>query len=389
VTEVALPPPPVEPAVAKPQGRTRVLHALSSDWGLRVLALVLALLLWSVVRQTISVEAYIYVDILPRPYSPAQFEAYAVVRDRIPVKLRGPQGEIDAARASLGNPATIEVRARDLQPGLDYEFITERWAQTNERIIVGSHRRLFVEMPDVSMHVYRKVRQRATIAVPVWGNLPKGYVAKDVRIAPAEVVVEAAAGALGEYLEPDLIDVTEHFRDDPSKPVTRPLFFNQWKKGGGVAEKAVVRERIALPEATVTVRFEAVTTATIPGPITMYYAGTSQGDRASDYEWAVDAAGVPGLDLEPGQSQGRFQGTFRGAEADLQVLEDRRGEWGYVYRIPVADMEEFRKNAEEKTRPVRAALGWAPSSDELRRLPVTFVPPPSFSEVTVTVTKKQ
>jgi hypothetical protein len=387
VTEVALPPPVFEKAAQPPPARTRMLHALSSDWGLRILALVLSVLLWSVVRQDISVEQRIFVDVVPIPDSPDSFEAYLVVRDRVEITLRGPQRELDEAKELLGVPPRIEVRVRDLEPGKDYEVISESWSDANRRIVVGTARRLIHAMPTVFVRVYRRLEQRARIAPLVWDNLPDGYFPRDVRLDPGpEVELMAPAGALGQDLVADSIDVGPDFADGSARkgPLTKQLHFNQWRKSPGDPDKAVVREKIQLPKVTATVSFKAVKTEDIENALQWSYSGLD-GDGLGDYAWVIDGS-VPDLNAD----QMRFKGTFRGGDADLEALQGRLGEWQYVLRIPLDEMREL-KNGTDTVRKFRAVLDWAPTSDTLRALhaSVEFIPPPSYAEVPVTVTKKQ
>ena len=90
---------------------------LSSEWGISLLALVLAVLVWAVVWRRISdspdAPLMVKLDLRTSPGFAAFYEG------EVPLKLAGPRGEIEEAIVKLGSPYTLIVNVPDLETGDD------------------------------------------------------------------------------------------------------------------------------------------------------------------------------------------------------------------------------------------------------------------------------
>jgi hypothetical protein len=378
--------PEAAPAADPPRASFWSSKALSSEWGLRGLALILAILVWTVGRQGISTVERLRVFVETVPVSPDVFAAYHVGPSgggRIEIDLRGTRGQIEEARKIIDRDPRIRLYIPDLRAGLDTEDRTYTWRNDGGRFAFGFSKDLVDGLDDVPVKVFRKADQRVRVATPGFDGVPAGYEIRDIKVDPPEFSVTAPVGMFGGELQPDLVDVRPAFdRGDAQKGTfSGTLSFETWRKEEGQERW---RSAISLPSVTVTARVVAVESRKINNALTFPLYSGVKGDSAGDYIWTLQRASIAEMDA----TQMRFTGEFTGGKADLDLLEQHLGEWTYGLLVPVDSMREFLASG-AKTTTFSAALTWLPATDALRHLAVHFVPPTGFPSMTVTVTKSE
>jgi hypothetical protein len=334
------------------------------------------------VRQGIEGESRIPVELRFLPRTPERFAAFHLREpgSAVEVSLKGPKGERDDAREALGPDRAVVVRVEDLPDGDDDETLTVRYPGERE-FNFPFPRALATAVTETKVRILRLTHQTARVALDrsIFEGIPEGVEAQAV-VEPAEITLLAPAGTLGATLRPDPVPVGHLFADGrlPEGAREFPLSFDGWRDE---KEFALYRASLALPSPIrASVRFVPATTREIANRIRIAYAGTAD-DAQEDYDWTIDL--LPGLALD-GRS---FQGQFRGAAPDLELLERQRADWFYGLRVPPEALQKLRSGASAEEK-VRVPLGWFAGTDALRRLLVEFVPPAAYREVLLTVRRR-
>jgi hypothetical protein len=289
---------------------------LLEEWGLLLLALVLAILMWEVVRAGVEHEEYVRgVRIVPR--TPAGHRAY--VDGPIAFPLRGPRGQVESWRAALartGDSIILEVGEnaagedrRSLRPGRDrFVFPFPEW-------LLGAAGR---DLVPTGGSVYRLLEQTVAVAEPRI-VLPEGT--PRVTINPPTVTVVAPRGVLGDRIQPDPLDLREVFQPpfDLATPIQRRLTFNEWREDRRPAgERGYGRERadVEVPEVSVTV------TVVLP-----------ETEIENDYQ----VRALPGWTVEVENREGfrgtRYRGLVRGTRSQLDALRNQPYLWMWVLSV--------------------------------------------------------
>ena len=93
-----------------------------NEWGIAFLALVMAVLLWIVMRRSIETSYHIAADVRAVVTHPELFAAFP--QGKVTLQLQGPRGELDNAIRRLDERALggeggrwIDAVVRDLAPG--------------------------------------------------------------------------------------------------------------------------------------------------------------------------------------------------------------------------------------------------------------------------------
>jgi hypothetical protein len=273
--------------------------------------------------------------------------------------------------------------AESLPEGKDDDVFVYSWRRHEGRFFFqGIPRQRVEDVDDVRVRVIRLQTRRTRVSAPEFRGVPEGWSPRDVKVEPAtEFAISGPKGMIDDDVVADAVDVGPSFQSGEAKngPVTIDLSFDGWRRDRDPS-KAQFRADVELPEVTLTVRFVATETRSYTNALERVYI--SPDDRGDAYEWKVDQ-GLPGYDAD----QQRFKGEFRGGKAELDLLKERIGEWYFGYRVPADEIAKFRQE-EARSREITATLAWIPTSRDLMRLNVDFVPPASHEKVRVTVTKR-
>lgn len=289
-----------------------------SEWGLAVLALILAILVWAIVWGNIS-KSDSFTRVKLRPLTSARYAAYPE-QTEITLLVRGPRRELEEAQARLGSPATVDVPIADLEPDEDSRFL---WLSEVDQLAVPFPARLLTGLDpiEVPIEVCRLKESTVQFSKPVVRGVPLG-IGYSVELEPADYVITAPANKVETGIPPDHIDVADLFQgrvEGYLPPDTkRRLAFDNWRND---AKQRRYRTEVELPEVTATVRFFAVEKRTLSNPVVFW------GPYGPLEGYDVSVAG--GL-----VQTGFYEGAFEGATADLDRLEDARNSWWFVVRIP-------------------------------------------------------
>ena len=286
----------------------------ATEWGLAILALVLAVLVWAVVYDTIATDTdplFVEIELKTSP----QYVARA--REKAVLELRGPRGEIDKARQALGVPPRLEARIEDLPPGKDKETILLR----REMVSFPFPTRIITSLGLPEAEVHRMREDTVSFEAPRLTGVPTGFDYR-VTLEPAMSPVTGPAGKVGARIRPNPVDVASVFeglQGDLVPPTQRiRLGFDDWRND---EKDRTYRAGVVLPEVVAVVDF-------FP---------TGRRKILNRVEYVV----AEGFVVEPHEGEedfdgDRFNGLFEGHEKDLQALEDAKANelWWYVVRVP-------------------------------------------------------
>jgi len=284
-----------------------------------LLALVLAVLVWAVVWRDIStqddpVEVRLLLETSPR--------FTAIYDGRVDLTLRGPRGEIERARRSLGTPPVLNVRVPDLAAGEDHREIQLTW----EMISLPFPRRLVQALSLEgtgglpAANVYRVRERRITFLPPEIVGVPEG-IAYDVVMAPAAAPVRGPAGKIGGpdgTITPDKIDLSGYFREgakDLPGETKIECAFDTWRTD---PENGRHRAGVKLPTVQAVLTFRVTGHLEITNRLVF--------DLPPEYE----------VLCEPTEryAEGRYRGLFAGRQRDLDRLKKSTDAWWFVVRVP-------------------------------------------------------
>ena len=321
----------------------------ASEWGMAILALVLALLVWAVVWREISAQDEPFEVRLNLETSPG-FAAF--YEGRVVLTLKGPRGEIDDARRTLSTPPILNVRLPDLAPKEDHREVQI----TREMVDFPFPIRLVgaVELEGTARlpraDVYRLRDQQITFLEPEVTGVPAG-IGCDVVMEPLMHPVRGPAGKVGtdgDTIRPDPIDLSPYFpeeqKDLPGE--TRlDCAFSQWRHDPTYER---YRRGIALPKVEAVFRFSFEAEREIPNRLVI--------EVPADYEVSADVT-------ERYYAEGRYRGRFAGRQRDLDRLERSTDSWWFVVRVP---NDKLPAEGEAPTREGLVEFFHAGSLDDLQ-----------------------
>ncbi len=292
----------------------------ASEWGLAILALVLALLVWAVVwREIAKPDEPFRVELALR--TPPGFTAY--YEGDLELTLQGPRGEKDDARRVLGTPPVLLVRLPDLAVGEDHrevQITREMIAFPFPTRLVGSLDLMGSSRLPIA-DIYRLVDEQAVFADPVVNNVPPG-IGYTVRMEPRSYQVRGPAGKVAQEdgrIQPDPIDLAAYFPEGSTDlPGETPLVcaFNQWRQS---PQERRYRQAVELPTVRAVFTFHIEATREIENRLVF--------DVPPDYE-------VTAALTERYVSEGRYRGLFKGRKRDLDRLERSLDAWYFRVFIP-------------------------------------------------------
>jgi hypothetical protein len=298
-----------------------------SEWALALLALVLAVLIWYVLR--LGIERNYQVDVQVRPVvgSPALFAAF--YQGKLTLHLQGPQGELDKAIRLLDQGGrTIEVLVSDLRPGENqrYELVN-----AIRLLRLPFNRRLVRGFDAFSVEIVRIAPKDLVVEDPVLEGVPEGY-AHEIRLEPPVLHVVGPVRGLGEgtrdVIRPDPIKVGPYFANvtegvAPLLPPALPLHFDGWRTD---PDYHLYRARVQIPPVQATLRFFPREGRAISNRIWRLY-------DAQRYEVEIPAP-PGGLDVVRQEYTGRFEGR-----ADvLRLLAEKKDAWFFAVVVRPEDL---------------------------------------------------
>jgi hypothetical protein len=339
-----LPPLPPEPAprALPTQGAAGEAPASASFWAhegaLLALSLVLALMAWYLVRQTIHVEKLIRVKV--EFVVPPDSQVFA--GDEVTFRLVGKQGEVEAVAKSVES-GREKVRLAIGPLELNQVFRPIRAGDDTYRLPFPD--RLLEDParpPLPSGEVVKVRRERVTVtqpkvAEPLPHDWPQG-VKVELEVLTPSIEVLAPAEAFDGPLVPDDVDLTP-YRETASglsAPVEVVLGFQRWRAEGG---ERVRRRRaaVALPEVKALVRFVLHQSDSITGPVMI---AIKPGWVVTDIRSTLtgkftNTTNPQGLG---GREQPTFTGEVRATRDLLGPLKSRGDLWRWVLRVGDADL---------------------------------------------------
>ena len=359
----ATPPPPRDPRPS----------SLASEAGLLLLSLVLAVMVWFLVRELANVPSTIPVTV--QPVAPKGW--LAAVSSGVTVSLHGPRGEVEEALSRLGERNnTVRLVLADLGGN-------ERVLGAQDRFQFPFHERLLDGLPQVPPgEMWRlEVDKPVRVLVPAVEGTPPAGVRVRVEVPPDPVRVTAPFRALGDTIEPDPIDVRPLLAASArplGAPLRVPLTFERWRRGEGaqVVPPTILRRRaeVSIEGVEAVVRFEVTASANLAQALEVV---VKRGYEVREISPTTGANAFTGARSVTPQNP-RLEVTYTGrvtATADaLKDLEEHRDEWRWVLWVSDADLPDQPQREAEVT----AHLAFRALSDRLQALvtagTITFEP---------------
>jgi hypothetical protein len=343
VSAVPVPPPQGQAPVAAPGATPWWRAFFGSEGWLLLLSLVLAVMVWILVRTLVSTSATIEVHVLPL----APDGAHAATTGKVRFRLHGKRGEVEAAITAVDRArGTVELDVGELPAG-----VTERPFRVGvDAYLLPFPMRLLEDptrppMPEgeVVRVERRSVRVKApeVLTPPPW---PEGLVVTAL-VPDVPLELSAPSRALDDVLVPDPVDATKHVK--PNSPLTATvevdLSFDAWRQGrvGGRPDERVARRRVAvvLPRVKATLKLELREQAPLTNSVEVL---VRRGYQVVDLRPPPGAALTGKLSVEsPGERiEVTFTGDARGTREVLRDLADRPDAWRWVLRVPDEDLPE-------------------------------------------------
>ena len=314
---------------------------LASEWGLALLALVLAVLVWAVVWGKISKPREIdLVDGLEIRV-PKGFVAFH--EGTVRLKLNGPRSELEEAAQQIGR--RLVVHLEDLPHAAEVERIplddVDQFAFPFPSRLVES---VTVEPPEVEVFAWTESQVR--FVRPKVRGVPLG-VGYEVEIDPPSAPVAGPAGKVGDGIQADPLELDELFAEGGTgflpSDTRRPLTFNAWRKEPGERR---YRADVELPPVAANVRF--------------FFEGKRSISNRIEFK---HPEGYVVTVSDPDVQLGNYTGRFRGVEEDLTRLEKSLDSWWYVVRVPA---DKLPADDNEVTEDLRIEFVHTQSLHDLR-----------------------
>ncbi len=357
------PPPPApsgEPPGQPPAPERRSLPSfLAHEGGLLLLSLVLAFMVWLVVRTMVDItrELPFQVEFV------APHDCQVFAHDQVELTLVGQQGELESVEQALeGDGGKVRLIVGRLEPGRDERPI--RHGDDSYRLPFPTRLLKDPARPALPRgDVVRLRKERVTVEPPPTPMrsraLPEGIEVEVTLLTPSLEVL-APAGALDGPLTPDPIDLAP-FHDAAAglaAPLEVTLSFKGWRSGppGARSDDPVVRRRaaVALPEARASLRFVLWERATLTNAVEVI---VKRGHVVSDIRDPPGASFTGERSSEkPGQSvEANFTGEVRATRELLEQLRRSPDTWRWILRVRDEDLP----TSAGASKQVRATLSLA------------------------------
>ena len=351
----AAPPAPGAPTVEGAAPREG--SFLVRDGPLMLLALVLAVMIWSLVRDTIATDQKVY-GVQVGVEGPSDVVVYEADRLETDVTLRGTQGDVDRARAALGNSPRVRLRlpvsdTRQKQ-GTRTFYSSDLFVFPFENTaVVSSVTPVTVQWEKA---VERDVPVEAKVAVPA----DMRYQTSQVTVDPPTVRVRGPASVVEglRTIPLDAVDASEFLKTNSDLTIAwqTTAGFGEWKRDGAWSGRpsdarrdpgllTVLPDRVSLAVKFREVKSEKLDHVLLPiGPA----------DDVSG--WVYEFNG--GADFTP---PNRLTLPVKADAAVIEHMKQFPGEWSFAVVLPVPpDTGEVFK---DKPLPVHLDV-WGPALRE-------------------------
>lgn len=374
----APPPPPGPPAprhatapAPEPEApRDLRPSSLASEAGLLLLSLVLALMVWLLVRELVN-------DVKPanprvQPVAPPGWRAAAY--EPVEINLRGPRGEVEEALGRLKDRNnTVRLLLADLGGN-------ERTFGPQDRYQFPFHERLLERTPPPPPgEMWRlEVDKPVRVLTPALESPPPAGVRVRVEVPADPIRVTAPFRALGDTIEPDPIDV-KPLLDVPSRPlgtaVRVPLRFERWRRGEGGAggtggaggvPATILRRRVdvVLEGVEALVHFEVSTSDLLAHALEVVVKRGYEVREISPTTGGNAFTGALSVSAQNPRLEVTFTGKVTATPEALKDLVEHKDEWRWTLVVSDADLPDQGQSAAEVT----ARLLFVPLSERFREL---------------------
>lgn len=339
-----IPPPgqPPNPTLATPSAPWWRAFFGSEGW-LLLLSLVLAVMVWILVRTLVATGATVEVRVLPLPPD----GAHAATSGKVRFRLYGKRGEIEAAISAVDQArGQVELHVGELPAG-----VTERPFRVGvDTYLLPFPSRLLEDPSRPPMpegEIVRVERRSVRVKAPEvltpepW---PEGLVVTAL-VSDVPLELSAPVRALDDVLVPDPIDASKYVK--PSTPLTATievdLSFDAWRDGrvGGRPDDRVARRRVAvvLPRVKATLRLELREKALLTNAVEVL---ARRGYQVLDLRPPPGTAFTGKLSVEGAgeRVEATFTGEVRGTREILADLAKHADGWRWVLRVPDEDLPE-------------------------------------------------
>lgn len=306
------------PFTPGPPPRRGTLKWLASEWGMMLVAIVLAFLIWAVVWNSIQEEPPpVKVEVRPDPRNPDAYAAF-FPEGEVELLFRGPRGEVERAIRALGSPPAVFVDVPDNPEGTGH-FV---FVAGVDQYRFPFSPRLVKEVPEARIDVYRIVHKPVAVQKPTLLNVPSGY-EYDIILEPEFLTLRGPSDALRAELRPDALDMEGEFtenRDPVAAPITRELTFAGWES----EKDRLIRSVVDLPPAQAVIRFHESQTEEITNRFEWILPDTV---RIEDFTITMSEADIGG----------NYTGAFTGRKEHLQRFAEAKDRW--AFRAPLLESQ--------------------------------------------------
>ena len=363
----AAPPGPPEPARQVRSARSARLEYLASEGGLLLLSLMLALMIWFIVRGLVETTDAVTVRV--NPIAPPGCQV-SVLED-VELRLRGPRGEVEEAVMLLEERGSVKLQVAPFPPD---SKSTRRDLDKRDTYLFPPFRKELLDPPPEAPRgeVVRLVQGHFVRVRPpaVASALPADRRAR-ITVEPDHLLLDAPAGVLGDELEPDPLDL-KPLLDQPAKAHRIPLTFDRWRTGAGdrPPPPEVLRRRVAVSIRPVTavVEIEVTATASIANALEIMVKRDWTVVEITPPAGNDDGFAGPLLvnETNPRLDRVNFTGRLRSTQEVLDDLEKHKDGWRWTLTVSDDDLPEPGKPAKE----VQARLRFTPVSDRVHELEI-------------------
>jgi hypothetical protein len=330
---------------------------------LLLLSLVLALMVWFIVRGLVETTTTLSVQVNPLVPPGCQ----VTVLEEVELRFKGPRGEVESALTLLeerGRSVKLQVapfppdspsKRRDLDPRDTYRL------PFPERLLE------FPPGPPKGEVVRLEQGRFVRILPPVAAEALPPDRRVQITVEPDHLLLDAPAGTLSDEIQPDPIDV-KPLLNLPAQPHRVPLTFDRWRQGGGDRTLApeVLRRRAAVPIRMVTAVVQVEVTASAPlanALMIMVKTGWTVNEITPPAGNDDGFAGpLVATEANPRLDRVTFTGRIISSQEVLKDLEDHKDGWRWALEIKDDDLPEPGKPPKE----VQARLLFIPLADRFR-----------------------
>lgn len=375
MSQAAPPPPPapepspyesLRPEGQRPPGDSRAraggpLGWLFGDLGLKVLAVLLAVLLWKLARGRLDETRELFVTVVLKPALHAGDGSHAdEVRVRggderrgIKLTLRGSRDDVERVTTDLYRADRRIEHRFAVTPGPKGRIGPLSTPDRFDYPAEGASRVVTKVEPFVEAEWVRVVTRKVRVVVPKTGQTQRADVEvgaveltdKEVEVSGPESLFQGDEALVS--IQPDLVEVSPWLADnaDLATPLQFQVGFRAWR-----AEKASDRDEalVRISPATVkgTVKFAQRSTQTLDNGVRVLLAGLDPSAYA-DYDIVI----APSPAYDPGPPP-RMKLEVRGDPKAITKMRSEPNEWSFAIALPPPPTDDGVSKVEDVKVPV-------------------------------------